>query len=303
LSKSENEQLPWDHFSEQIDWSKVDATFRENCREDLDEEVARRAIVEAASRWVPIDYAGLTIEGIETRKEFPIKGTGMNVKMYIDILARCRKDGITPYKKYAGQLLVIDWKTTGGRVFQTEKGSPTEFVARERGTLSPEWKSRYADSWQHKIYARGTGAVLAEYRGISLLREYGAMVMEIAPDNNEVVDRYVKGVYAAYSGWRGEELPVWPQRMPKSCGLYGRTCEFKEDCILDIMPKGLPPEKDFSYSLLENIMECPEKARRQMLHEEADKGTDAAAIGNAIHAGLAEIYSQVFKVPVEGRKK
>jgi len=302
--EKESKLKPWQFYSDQIDWNKVNAAISDVSTplSDLEEELVRICVWDAAEKYVSLDLAAFKITGIEKRVEFQPEGSKSIVKGYIDLMGEIREDGIKPYCDYFPGIWEADWKTTGGRVFSTDNkdGSGPQFS----GTVNSQWKERYLDSWQGKIYARAAGARLMEYRGISQLREYASLILAFEEHQIQEVDEYVVGASAIYNSLLDSGLQVWPRRMPKSCGNWGRDCQFKknQDCILYTMPKGVPPRRDLSFSSIEQLYECPEKFRRMSLDKGLDDGTDASRFGEAVHRGIASSHSQLTGVPIEESK-
>jgi len=304
VAKKESKVLPFEHYRDLVSWDKVYEAMATVGLNQLEEEVAQICVWDAAEKWVGLDFAAFNIVGIEKRVEFTPAGSKSAAKGYIDLVGEIREDAIKPYVDYFPGRISIDWKTTSTRVFSGDPNRDVPGEPKFSGTVSSTWKERYMDSWQGKLYARADNARLIEYRGISQLREYASLILEFKENQIAEVDEYVLGASLMYNSWMDAELPVWPRRQPKSCGNWGRDCQFKksQECLLYTMPKGCPPRKDLSFSFIEQMWECPEKARRFALDKNLDDSSDATRFGEACHMGLASIYSQLSGVPIEERK-
>jgi hypothetical protein len=196
----------------------------------------------------------------------------------IDFLATV-KEGANgkPFEDFRGQRIGIDWKTT-------------------KGQLSTEWKNRYLDSWQWRIYCQASCAGIFSYRGLSRIGEVKEIFCKPAEDNKTTVDYQVLGLALQMQSLVNARLPIWPRNSPKACFAFGQECEFYTDCIDDSMPRTaidkMPPMR---YSTMEGFMSCNEKARRHLLNG-GWAGSAETLFGKAVHRGLAELWRQAFEL-------
>jgi hypothetical protein len=243
---------------------------------DFDE--AKRLILTAADKWLVKDIYDLEITGIEEEylDTLPILGQPQTFKGIRDITGVIR-GRLNATKNHAGKKVVIDWKTT-------------------YATLDTTWKDRYADSWQWKKYAHFGGADIILFRGVNRKGETKEIFIEVPKNNSEDVNLQLTGLVAERRALIESGLDVWPRRMPSACGSYGRECPYFEDCRTLTMPRGVPfpADKSFSYSSMDVFMNCPERNRRAVVESAlgAQEVTDESDFGVAVHAGLAELYTQ-----------
>lgn len=242
---------------------------------DVDE--AMRMVWVAAEKWLSRDIYDLEIEGVEELQEHPTPWG--RVKMVFDVRART-KGRLNNTKKYAGQPVIVDWKTT-------------------LSTFDARWVNRYFGSWQSKFYSHFGQAPLIIYRGINRHHETKEILVEPGAGNTKNVLIQMEGLFEQRDALIKKEFSVWPRRMPAACGEYGRECPYILECpdLIDIPSGAIPANKSFSFSSMEKFMQCPERYRRGVLESEAggaDKeGSDESDFGLAVHRGLAELYRQV----------
>jgi hypothetical protein len=283
---------PWEEWKSQVNWEQVQQAIlgvEDGSHEltTIDYELAAGMTWDALEHFVPLDKAALNVLGLEKYGEYgPYK-----TKYVIDVLAEIIEDPIAPYNKYpVGTKVILDWKTA-------------------MGNLDSNWSNKYKQSWQGRIYAAAVAAPLIEYRGISQTKDSDDPVqglyqtksvpMAVPETNTEQVDEYLFGIQRQVDAYA--QLEVYPRRMPKSCGAWGRDCEFKEDCKNYTMPRQrLEMGLQLSFSRIEQLHECPEKYRRMRLQKE--RSNEGVIIGLAVHRGMANAYSQLWNVPIEERK-
>lgn len=227
----------------------------------------------AGERWLPRDLAELDQMVVEEKFE----SAHMGLKGFLDVNG-VMKGASKPFDEFQGMRMIADWKT-------------------REGELDQRWKDRNVDSWQWKIYATLSGAVLFNYRGVSRrcnFTEYPCKdILLVVPQTNDLeVEEYVRGKTAERNSLIELGLDVWPRHMPDACGMYGRECPFKSDCDSYSMPRFIPhTTKVMSYTAYHNFCICPEKARRLEQLPEADSGEEAN-VGDGFHKAIAELYRQ-----------
>lgn len=241
---------------------------------------AKAMIWAAAEKFLTRDLYDLEITGVEEPYEQEITFPwGKQVFRGIKDLTGVLRGRLNVTKHLAGKNVVIDWKTT-------------------HNTLSTEWDERLMDSWQWKKYLHFGKADAMLYRGISRGEEIKTreLLIERPPNLEQEVLEQLGGVSLARNTLITAGLEVWPRRMPGSCGAFGRECSRFTDCRLGTMPRGVP-EKDspLSYSSMELFLLCPEKYRRAKL-DQGHEDTEESLYGQAYHRGIAELYSQAWKL-------
>lgn len=273
--------LPWEEWKQQLNWEKVSQAILsiENDQLELtsvDYEMAAGMCMDTAAHFVPLDMAAFEILGVEKAGEY---GPG-KTKYIIDLLLRVKKDAIKPYCDYSeGTLLVVDWKSTANHV-------------------DDNWRRKYIRSWQSRIYCVAEDALLAEYRGVSWYtdpplageHETKALLLEMPATNKQEVDEYLAGAEAMAASL--SPLEVYPRKIPKACGAWGRDCQFLNDCISYTMPRQKLDNPQLSFSSIENLFECPEKYRRLKISKDEETGS-SLTVGQALHRGMAEVYTQL----------
>lgn len=267
-----------------LDWDKIREKVAGFVSSPASTDAANGAVREAVERWLERDMGNLEILGIEKTLFSSFPGVSLPVKITVDLLGRVKPGAKPPYSKYAGKMIVVDWKSTAGE-------------------LNSVWADRLWNSWQGRIYAAVTGASLVEYRGISYKDGFKLrpMLIDEAGGNASDVPVFLAGVDRMHSALVQSGLRVWPQNMPGVC-MYGGGCEYKDRCLSGAVIPGqyIPaPEDALSYSRIMELLKCPEKYRNSRLNPstEVDQRPEIA-MGHAIHAGLAEAYSQASGVPV-----
>lgn len=282
-------------LSASIDWDKVrDAMVGDKPIMDFDLEDALLCVHAACERWLLQDKENFIVTGLESK----IQVTDPGFKAYKDIEGMVVADPVKQLKAYAGKPYIVDWKTA-------------------KGDLDKRWKDRLllSTQWRQYWWAQGGGEGLFVYRGIRRPNAKGEVQFrELMFDpstftrNNEALTKQqLYGIMAMRDTLINEDFPIWPMNMPAACHDYGEDCPYLNDCDLGDQPRWVPPHgKVMSYSRLKSFLRCPERSRRELLDEtegDADNGSDATRFGNCVHRGLAEVYSQVFKVPVSLREE
>lgn len=254
-----------------------------------DQDECRELVWLAAESWLARDLQ--EFESVEF--EIPLAGG----RSRLDMVAVLR-GSMAPFDKYAGSKIIVDWKTTALAVD------------------TDSWKQKCEDSWQWKIYGSLLPeAALFNYRGLS--RERGVwrgrsddatparrvrdVLLELNPGLATEVALQKQGIIGAYNLWIETGLPVWP-RDTGSCWAFNQRCPYKTECDTNTMPlgiEGLDKRDDMSYSRMNVVMLCPERARRNALYEVQDiteKDSDATVLGQAFHAGVAKLWEEAFRI-------
>jgi PD-(D/E)XK nuclease superfamily len=244
---------------------------------EYDFQDAKRMIWAAAEKWLPRDIYDMQITGVEEEYQTTVElAYGPQLfRGFMDVTGML-KGNVSVTQKYAGKKCVVDWKTT-------------------HNTLDAIWEERHRDSWQWKNYLHFGEAEVMLYRGISRTEgKTREVVIPRPPGLSEALMGQITGVALQREVLIVAELPVWPRKMPGSCGSFGRECPYFGDCRDGSMPQqAVLPGRSFSYSSMELFSLCPERYRRDKLTEDAGgEETDESLFGNAVHAGLAELYRQ-----------
>lgn len=278
----------------EVDWDKVRAAMIGSSPIlDFDLEDAMLCVHAACERWLIQDLENLQITGIESK----IEVASPPFKAYLDLEGSivAKDKAFLPYR---GKPFIIDWKTS-------------------KGELDKKWVRRHTLSTQWRQYAWGKGmrGGLFFYRGIRRPDANGKVAFrEVILDtdsytynNDDLTIQQLRGIIAMRNVLISEDFPIWPMNMPVACHDYGEDCPYLDDCDLGNQPHWVPPfGKVMSYSRFKSFLRCPERSRRELLDEtegDADNGSDATRFGNCVHRGMAEVYSQVFNVPITGREE
>ncbi len=274
-----------------VDWSAVHGAIEATRGFDTLPEYERIEVKEllwlAAEAWLARDLQ----EFEEIKVETPMR----EGKSVIDLLGKLRGT-MKPYSDFAGEWVVVDWKTTMSAVD------------------TDDWRNRCLDSWQWKIYLSLDPAFkIFNYRGISrsrgIMRGRGeeavpaSRVREVHIQGNSglpvEVEAQKSGCIAMYKSLIASNLPVWP-RNTKSCYAFGQRCPYKRDCDGNTMPLGIVDVdnfEDMSHSRMDALLLCPERLRRAK-HQSVSIGddSDATIVGTAFHAGAAKLWEEAFRV-------
>jgi len=143
--------MKWKQLKAHIDWNKVESEIIAHQDEFISTDrlrTANKLVHDAAEYFLPLDLQWFEIIGVEQSYEHEYAPQYIPDRGIIDLIFRVKPGAGKPYSDYAGELLICDWKSTGGE-------------------LNTDWRNRYIPSWQWKRYAAATGAKLFEYRGVS----------------------------------------------------------------------------------------------------------------------------------------
>lgn len=229
----------------------------------------------AVMRWLAEDIENF--ESIDPPEiEFEYNGT----KGVIDLTGTIKTNPPSKaYEKYAGQRFVLDWKTSSTSV------------------LSDTWKHDYLNSWQWRIYSAAKNAQLFIYRGMTrgemdISRAVKTLQIEVPLDNDYQVREHIRKTRLSMKAFENET--TWPRYWPNPCRKWG-GCPFHVDCFNNTQPEGLITIPSLlSYSKISAFQDCPEKYRRLLLAEREADANENTIFGNVVHAGLAQIYKEMF---------
>lgn len=268
-----------DELLERVELGKVDAAVQlvregQPALKEYDIEDARRMVVAAAEKWLLKDWGAWADVKTELSLSYSIGAWGQ-INGIIDL---------TGTLQTSKQPFILDWKTS-------------------RNTLDEEWSRRQKDSWQWRLYSLMTGATTVIYRGLSRPKldrgkwkcDTREIVLEVPENNGEIVGAYLDGVIGMRQTLVEMGLDVWPMYKPGACGAFGQVCPFLPDCRQGTMPRSKVMDRDMSYTQLERFSLCPEKHRRMLLDGVGKDESEEALFGQAVHRGLSDLYSQVWK--------
>lgn len=268
-----------EHYAEQLDFDRITAAILGPAGTgkiaEYEIEDIKMMIWTAAEKWLVRDIYDFEIKAVEREYLVPIELPygPQPFRGFLDVEGRLR-GRLNVSKKHAGKKATIDWKTT-------------------HSTLDKTWEERLLDSWQWKLYMYFTGVDVMLYRGFNRKGETRELMIERPAGLDEVVLSQISGVAVEREALIQLGAEVWPRKMPGACGSYGRECPFLGDCRDNSMPRAsILPGRSFSYSSMDRFMLCPERYRRGVLQEGAED-TEESSTGQAIHRGLAELYTQV----------
>jgi hypothetical protein len=276
--------MNWKQIKKEINWDKVDSAIIHANEDSISSDrfkLAKEMVTDAAEYFLPGDLKWFTIEAIEHEFKHEYQPDLID-RGFIDLILTVKDTAPKPYKDFAGQKILVDWKSTSG----------------ELGTT---WRDYYIESFQWKRYSNVIGNVLFEYRGISSKKLWSdnKFVCQCAPLILQVPKNNAENVTAELYAMKIQKkallpLTIYPRNMPNACFKYGETCGRYDDCANFTMPKELlvHPETT-SYSTDELFKLCPEKYRRAKLDNvREDDFESASGLGTLVHRGLAEIYTQ-----------
>lgn len=258
---------------------------------DFDFDDAKACVFAAAERWLMEDLGNFAITGLECRERLWIEnGINQEIKAFVDMKANVLpKPHHAVFRPYAGQTVVADWKSA-------------------RSALDTRWSDRLINSQQWRLYAAATDAKLFVYRGVRRRQHPGedpetrAVILEVPESNLVETKVYAEGVYRMRRALVDSGLPIWPRNMPSACHEFQRACPYLADCEGGTSPRIAGADKVLSYSSMKDFLTCAERHRRNTLPGSTSGDNNDTLFGNAVHRGLAEVWSQAFGVPVEERE-
>lgn len=240
----------------------------------------KRAIISAGRRWLVrdlVDIRDMTFEEEIFINDVPGQRTPFHG--FIDLGGVLTGRGTPVLKPYAGNSIVVDWKTTSRHVDQ-------------------DWKDELRQSWQWQLYSHATDARIFMYRGVSLKyeltdgdKETNELILEVPLSNGDEVRTYLQAVYMERQAYVDSGLKVWKQNKPTACVQYGQKCPWLDGCEEFSMPLVNPGDRQLSYSSIKKFSLCPEKHRRDCLVEGKEESPHTIA-GKAFHRGIEELYRQ-----------
>lgn len=236
------------------------------------------------------DLEHLDITSVEKPVSWGKKGVGKNANIPLfegtaDAIATVRKESDFYPNDFRGKKLIIDWKTKDSATFDTR------------------WVDDKRGSWQWRLYSMAEEATGFEYRGVSRASDATKRVVLRVPEYNKAnCISYLNGIAGML--FILEPHPVWPRHKPYACNAYARPCPFLESCKNDEVPSNLvgqitaPP---IHYTSAETFLLCPERYRLlTKLEEQSNNRVGEASrytlFGGAVHRGIAEIYTQAYKL-------
>ena len=275
---------------DKIDWDKVynELVLSQGAKptEELWRETTNLLLL-ALEMWIRRDLQ--EFENVTVEQKYK------NGKVIIDLEATC-KGTLAPFERYKGEKVLLDWKTTFD-IVDSEK-----------------WRNKCLGSWQWKTYAaERNSAKIFIYRGISrslwepktsggVVTEYSRtkeILIEIPPDIDKSVKLQYTGVTAQLNALKN--FPIWPTNpSPDTCWAWSTPCPELSDCTnYSMLEHPLTYEEELSYSSMSRFMMCPERFRKQALRKlsiiETDPdSSDFTVVGTMFHAGIAEIYRQLW---------
>lgn len=262
-----------------IDWDVVSREIRDGLPEPSCADDLFFVVRETVERFLPGDARNFTLEGVELNSITQLQG--VPVKATADLVFRVRENAEEPYRNFAGQRLVVDWKTTRN--------------------LDYIWAARHKRSWQCRLYSAIFNARLFEYRGIQLhtpLPKFRPLLLDIGEDHSRLYS-FLAGIQTLRDSMLS--LPVWPQVFSDVCN----SCDFQKRCESGQEPKGqVSPDTPLSYSRISQFLKCPESYRQEYVLPEPEGRLSMSQpiyIGQAVHRGLAAAYAMAFDLEIPAR--
>jgi hypothetical protein len=269
-----------------INWDRVFDVIQAQNIADWDKELVAMAVEKAVAEWTTTVDKPMKIVSTETYGDdpFPFK---------IDIL---QQDPATERMK------IVDWKT------------------KKAGVLDDRWTLKQQRSWQPRLYAAAVATlygsdnifpVVSEIRGIVLAEKPLVRTIQMVFTRADAIAamQYLRMNEAhRRADLDGGKIP-WVKD-PQGCRAFGDAykCEFEPICWpgtsgepLVQIPTGNMEraERPFSHSSASEYLRCPERYRLLRVLEKQDDDDAVTGAGNAFHAAMEEIYSQLKLVSEE----
>lgn len=262
-----------------LDWEPVHSALSAHALPE-DMQLVKSCLCTTIDNWLADDYEELDITGVEEHLEIP------RMKGYLDLNARFK--GVSPSrgttaaaeaKLRIGKKVIVDWKTSWG-------------------PLDARWKRRYIRDWQWRIYSYLQDADYFWFRGISAnpFTETPVMdcLLEVTPEVKSSAKQFLEQMFGLRDTLIQLGSTPWPRFWP--CKSESFSCPYEDDCLnLREFPGNLSSDKIMSYSRWREFTSCPEMHRRRGITNDEGEGERVTQFGIAIHAGLAEVYKQVFE--------
>lgn len=245
----------------------ADEIRKDNCLPDWDLEAVAEMVWVACERWLVRDTEWMILHGIEQR--FEVDGESGVADMY-GVFSQEAPETLR------GKTFVRDWKTSSG-------------------DLDNRWVNRHKNSWQWRIYLNKLNADVMLYSGINRRGETREHYIHRPETLTEEVRQQLLGLDVTKEAYIESGLQIFPLAQPQACMAYGRDCEFRTDCSNWTMPRGIPGKWNWSPTSIDLFMLCPERWRRTNLLNASQETRQEAEFGKAFHAGIAEIYRQVWQ--------
>lgn len=266
-----------------INWDRVFDVLQAQSIPDWDKELVSFALEKAIKTWGPLDKP-MSIVSTETYTEdpFPLK---IDIHLFDPVQERNK---------------IVDWKTKLG------------------GELDERWVLKQSRSWQFKLYAAAIAwkfgndvfPIIAEVRGIVLAEKpkVHTIPMIFTRTDAEAAMSQIKQIEAERKALLGYGVLPWIKD-PQGCRAFGDMykCEFEPYCWpgekdgLVQIPIGHMEraERPFSHSSASEYLRCPERYRLLRVLDKEDAEETVTGKGNAFHACMEEIYSQMKLISSE----
>jgi hypothetical protein len=260
-----------------IDMEKVIAAVRKEGAglPDWDLESVADMIWGVCDKWLSRDTKWMYLQGIEERYNWNGESGIYDV--------RGTFTGDAP-EYLRGKTFIRDWKTSSGE-------------------LDARWAERYNNDNQWRMYLWQSDADIFLYSGVNRKGDVREIYLH-RPDNlSDQVRSQLMGLDLVQQAYLDAGLTVFPLSQPSACSAYGRRCARREECTGFTMPRRTPKPWNWSPSAMSKFSLCPERFRRYQIDREDGLGAGGdgdtgpeARVGTAFHAGIAEIYKQVWGI-------
>lgn len=264
-----------------INWDRAFDVLNSQKIPDWDKELVAIAVEKAVRTWTATVDKGQVVRSTEilANDPFPHK---------IDIVLEGER------------LKIVDWKT------------------KKAGKLDESWTLKQARSWQPRLYAAAAVThfgydvfpILAEIRGIVLAEkpEVRTIPLILTRTDAERAYNYLRMVESHRAADLSGGVIPWIQD-PQGCRPFGPAykCEFEGYCWPDAegnvihIPVGdmTRADKTLSHSGAQEYLRCPERYRLLRVLDKEDDDDSITGSGNAFHAVMEQIYSQLKLVSDE----
>lgn len=261
-------------FRKNIDRKKVVSAIEEDELLTSDERFQAKGLVHVLGEvYAERDYKECKIQYIEEEFRSNLVAGTIDLKLLV-------VNPIYLPKESKGKTLLVDWKTTNSNTFDTD------------------FKSRYRNSWQWKIYSEYGKADYFEYRCIGKSSGDTVEIFQHVPETNSVdVHTYLSQLNDLKIQMEFYDESPWPRHMPGGCNVYGKKCPYLEICENNVYVKHSKIDEPLHYTSIETFLTCPERYRLTEICREkyglSVAETSDTIIGSAVHRGMEEIYRQL----------